>query len=1839
MTSAVTDIGGGNWEAVFDSGDGIQVGMIAQRFNQQDIDPSDPDFVDVATSVEGSATVVGVAIDPDTLAATVTMTGANLSFGVDVPNEEIAFFTTGADKDNILSNARTIGSFDHSDIRTSNNSFEGWYVDDFIVGFAERGEEVVFHNQQGQNLNPGETFLNDSFWDIETRNDGEEYLPQILEGEYQLEIRRGSFLTSRRDGNNNNVGILETFDTNDRFIESPAETSLVLEQNSFTTIDGETVSTLGNATFTQTTVTEERTLTRLGNAEDEFELELDRVRGLRPGMRVDVNGQASTIEAVDWRHRIITVADPINADRTMPVIITSAVGQQMSGDGAADATEHGALLWKVNLENQDSVFLEVDYWNGHRDGDNVEQLSSLPATFIVDDTQGLPSGDGVAISLDDGVNWTRVSNFSNTSSGLSSIRLTTLEVDLSDFDPTADTVIGFFRSGSELGGIGVANGVLRTAPEIRTTGQVGDQNVLRPQGQFVIQNNLISDSETYGILIDASRDNAVDPDGNYTGTTNMPHAGVVQNFGVQNNARLVPGVTVMNNVVAESGTAGIKFSGDTNAGNVPDATVPSGRLINNTIYNGDGTGIGIQVNDNAAAFLLNNVFAELGTGVELDDTSDDLTVIAASAFYAISGEEVAGGSQATQNEGVTLAVDPFVNAAAGNFYPAENAKIIDNGMDSLQQRVELTVVTDPLGIARSPIITPARDLRGQLRSDDPNSGNDSGLGDNAFKDRGAYDRVDFTGPTAQLVGPLDGSQSSPVDQDTLEDSVKIVGQVARQLDRFVIQLTDSGSGIERSSVRQDGLNLTRMETGSATVSGAVVESSTFTLSSDEFDGRFAGSLLTVNGVVVQTVNVDGVAEDVEVISIVGSTVTVNQLISLVDGDAVQFDNTVLQEGPDYTFEYNSNTNQVVLLAPVVYSLGQYLVEISAVAKTDTTLAAFTDLAGNPLQSNTNEGTTSFFISLEDKPLAPTGVLATKGDGEVLVEWNQLGNSEFPVVTDYAVEFSTNDGANWTLFVDSATDVAQVTVDNLVNKVPVLFRVAAINEVGQGDFSSPSLSVTPDQRPGKPQNVSLAPGVEELTVTWDPPAVTGSLPIDSYEAQISSDGGLTWSSLGTVSSPLVVPGSNGTTYRIRVRAENTDGPGEWALSNGTATPRNLAGKPENVDGSIGDQSVSIWWSAPSETYGGTISDYVVTQTEPDVAPVDVPWDSSAVPTEQSPLVISNLDNGTTYSFEIQAVTEVGAGQPNTPLLSLIPAVLPGVPQNLVVAISDESLDVSWEAPANNGGAAITAYIIEWSSNSFTNFDTHTTVAADRSYTIPNLTNGLAYQVRIRAQNGVGDSEIVTDPSNTIPGRLPPVVQNFTAVPNDQRVTLTWQKPFIDPNDISLSEYHLYYKTSGSAWSADPERTFGSNIDAFTVPGLVNGNFYDFKIKSVTAFGESADDPAGEELGVQPSTVPGIPTNLRITGAINEVTVSWDAPLDGGAPISDYKLLLKVGSGNFVIYEDGESQETTVTIPNLTNGVPVSVKVAAVNTAGAGLYSAESAQQSPGIPAEAPTLGQPGIGDGEISLNWLPPVNTAGLSVTGYRVQKRVYDSNNGDQDGWSNVTTTSNLFATVRNLENGTKYDLRVAAITSFGSGIYASVEQLIPAGPAAAPTGLIVNASSGTALLEWTAPADDGGSAISGHRVQYRVLGTDAWTDRDYASAAAAASVPGLANGQTYEFRVAATTSYSGTEINYSEISQRLIGDVPAAPPNFQVMRVGAQVIAEWHDASAPQGVAIEKYTVEYRRADQDFWTLGATVPEPGNTAFMSVSRFNLSFQYEFRVAAVANTGTGNYATSGPKSL
>ena len=217
-------------------------------------------------------------------------------------------------------------------------------------------------------------------------------------------------------------------------------------------------------------------------------------------------------------------------------------------------------------------------------------------------------------------------------------------------------------------------------------------------------------------------------------------------------------------------TAGILFSGDPNAGNGPIAAVPYGRIVNNTIYGGaTQTGVGVQVTENAAPTLINNLFSGLTTAIDVDATSvnDGLgnlrTVIGTSAFHNV-GTQVKG---TTASQSLTLSGNPFVAAQFANFYLTEGSQAIDSALNTLQDRSEYTVVTSQLGISVSPIVAPSRDIYGQLRGDDPKQANATGLGSDIVKDRGAVDqfrsmRLDFDATRAFFCH--DKSCSHSVDQ-------------------------------------------------------------------------------------------------------------------------------------------------------------------------------------------------------------------------------------------------------------------------------------------------------------------------------------------------------------------------------------------------------------------------------------------------------------------------------------------------------------------------------------------------------------------------------------------------------------------------------------------------------------------------------------------------------------------------------------------------------------------------------------------------------------------------------------------------------------------------------------------------------------------------------------------------------------------------------------------------------------------------------------------------------------------------------------------------------------------
>ncbi|MDZ4850413.1 MAG: tandem-95 repeat protein [Pirellulaceae bacterium] len=134
----------------------------------------------------------------------------------------------------------------------------------------------------------------------------------------------------------------------------------------------------------------------------------------------------------------------------------------------------------------------------------------------------------------------------------------------------------------------------------------------------------------------------------------------------------------------------------------------------------------------------------------------------------------------------------FVNPQAGQYLPAPGSRLIDSSIDSLTERDKFNTIKTAVGIAPSPILAPSRDAFGQLRVDDPNVAPPQGLGSNIFKDRGALDRADFTGPTVLLLRPID-NDSGKIDRDP---SISYVQLSDGTYPEFRLQLSDTGDSAD-----------------------------------------------------------------------------------------------------------------------------------------------------------------------------------------------------------------------------------------------------------------------------------------------------------------------------------------------------------------------------------------------------------------------------------------------------------------------------------------------------------------------------------------------------------------------------------------------------------------------------------------------------------------------------------------------------------------------------------------------------------------------------------------------------------------------------------------------------------------------------------------------------------------------------------------------------------------------------------------------------------------------------------------------------------------------------------
>ena len=306
----------------------------------------------------------------------------------------------------------------------------------------------------------------------------------------------------------------------------------------------------------------------------------------------------------------------------------------------------------------------------------------------------------------------------------------------------------------------------------------------------------------------------------------------------------------------------------------------------------------------------------------------------------------------------------------------------------------------------------------------------------------------------------------------------------------------------------------------------------------------------------------------------------------------------------------------------------------------------------------------------------------------------------------------------------------------------------------------------------------------------------------------------------------------------------------------------------------------------------------------------------------PSAWSNVDHATTDDL-----TPPGAPT----MLSVMPSVRRG---------SDE-LDLTWVAPVDDGGSAVTGYLIEWSAARVGPWFplVQDTESPDRSYTDGGLGPNTTRYYRVSAINSEGPGR----PSNVAHGTTraapPGPPRNLDVDPRGtgpDSIVLTWDAPETD-GGAPIRGYTV--QRIGPNNSTHRFNT-GTTATTFKDTGLQPATAYRYQVAAINRVGTG--QWSLERRTSTYAAKPGAPTGLtaRAVGT-SRIDLSWSAPRnDGGAPILGYRIEASDDGGrtwNIPIRRNTNSRTTTFSDVNLRPATTRHYRVAALNTAGTGPFS--------------------------------------------------------------------------------------------------------------------------------------------------------------------------------------------------------------------------------------------------------------------------------------------------------------
>jgi alpha-tubulin suppressor-like RCC1 family protein len=126
---------------------------------------------------------------------------------------------------------------------------------------------------------------------------------------------------------------------------------------------------------------------------------------------------------------------------------------------------------------------------------------------------------------------------------------------------------------------------------------------------------------------------------------------------------------------------------------------------------------------------------------------------------------------------------------------------------------------------------------------------------------------------------------------------------------------------------------------------------------------------------------------------------------------------------------------------------------------------------------------TYDISVQGPPTVPLNLGATAGNTQVVLTWNVPSSDGGSSITDYIIQYST-DNSTWITFNDGTSTNTTATVTGLTNNTQYYFRVAAVNSIGTGPYTS-SVTATPVNVAPTFTNISnTSPVTPGNNITWN-----------------------------------------------------------------------------------------------------------------------------------------------------------------------------------------------------------------------------------------------------------------------------------------------------------------------------------------------------------------------------------------------------------------------------------------------------------------------------------------------------------------------------------------------------------------------------------------------------------------------------------------------------------------------------------------------------------------------------------------------------------------------------------